>query len=78
MSTKSHPLMNDWTLIAHPSYQIFANKNSYVVVDDDSDVVIRFTVQKNEVEIFSSNWDLNYKVNIGFKTIKIITAPEGS
>jgi hypothetical protein len=78
MSTKSNPLHNGWTLIAHTSYQIFANKSSYVVIDDENDVVIRFAVQENEVEVFSSNWNLNYKVNIGFKTIKIINAPEGS
>ena len=76
MSTKSNPLQYGWTLISHSSYQIFSNKNSYVVLDDDNDVMMRFAVQENEVEILSSNWNLNYKVNIVFKTIKIINSPE--
>lgn len=76
MSTKSNPLQYGWTLITHISYQIYSNKNCYVVMDEENDVVIRFGVQENEVEIFSSNWNLNYKVNIGFKTIKIMNSPE--
>jgi hypothetical protein len=76
MSTKSNPLQNGWTLIAHTSYQLYANKHSYILIDDENDVVLRFAVQENEVEIFSSNWNLNYKVNLGFKTIKIMNSPE--
>jgi hypothetical protein len=45
-------------------------------MDEENDIVIRFGVQENEVEVFSSNWNLNYKVNIGFKTIKIMNSPE--
>jgi hypothetical protein len=45
-------------------------------MDEENDAVIRFGVQENEVEVFSSNWNLNYKVNIGFKTIKIMNSPE--
>ena len=76
MSTKSNPLQYGWTLIADSSYQLFTNKNQYIVIDEDHDVMIRFTVQEHEVEVFSSNWNLNYKLNIGFKTIKILNAPE--
>jgi hypothetical protein len=76
MSTKSNALQFGWTLIAHSSFQIYSNKNSYVVIDEDNDVMIRFTVQEHELEVLSSNWDLNYKVHIGFKTIKILNAPE--
>ena len=76
MSTKSNKLQNGWTLIAHTSYQVFTNKNSYVIVDDDNDVVIRFNLQENEIEILGANWNLNYKINLGFKTLKIINTPE--
>jgi hypothetical protein len=76
MSTKSNKLQNGWTLIAHQSYQVFTNKNSYVIVDEDNDVVIRFNLQENEIEILGANWNLNYKINLGFKTLKIMNSPE--
>ena len=76
MSTKSNKLQNGWTLIAHPSYQVFTNKNSYVIVDEDNDLVIRFTLQENEIEIVGASWNLNYKINLGFKTLKIMNTPE--
>lgn len=76
MSTKSNPLQYGWTLIAHTSYQLYSSKHSYVLIDEESDVVLRFAVQENEIEVFSSNWNLNYKVNLGFKTIKILNTPE--
>jgi hypothetical protein len=76
MTTKSNKLQYGWTLIAHPTYQIFTNKNSYVIIDEDNDVMLRFTLQENEIEIQSANWNLNYKINLGFKTLKIINTPE--
>ncbi len=76
MSTKSNKLQYGWTLIAHPTFQIFTNKNSYVIVDEDNDVMIRFTLQETEIEILGANWNLNYKINLGFKTLKIINTPE--
>jgi hypothetical protein len=76
MTTKSNKLQYGWTLIAHPTYQIFMNKNSYVIIDEDNDVMLRFTLQENEIEIQSANWNLNYKINLGFKTLKIINTPE--
>ncbi|CAH0347457.1 hypothetical protein [Bacillus sp. CECT 9360] len=77
METKSHELIHGWTLVGHKSYDIYCNKaNSYAVMDIDSDVVMRFITQENEIEILASNWDLNYKLNIGLKTIKILTDPE--
>ncbi|MEH7011145.1 hypothetical protein V7087_10010 [Neobacillus niacini] len=76
MTTKSNKLQFGWTLIAHPTYQIFTNKNSYVIIDEDNDVMLRFTLQENEIEIQGANWNLNYKINLGFKTLKIINTPE--
>jgi hypothetical protein len=77
METKSHELLYGWTLVGHKSYEVYYNRaNSYAVMDLDSDVVIRFITQENEIEILASNWDLNYKLNIGLKTIKILTDPE--
>jgi uncharacterized protein YxjI len=76
MTTKSNKLQYGWTLISHPTYQIFTNKNSYAIIDEDNDVMLRFTLQENEIEIHGANWNLNYKINLGFKTIKIINTPE--
>lgn len=77
METRSHELLHGWTLVAHKSYDLYCNKaNAYAVMDMDSDVVIRFITQENEIEILASNWDLNYKLHIGLKTIKILTDPE--
>ncbi len=76
MTTKSNKLQYGWTLIAHPKFQIFTNKNSYVILDQDNDVMIRFTLQETEIEILGANWNLNYKINLGFKTLKIINTPE--
>lgn len=76
MSTKSNQLQKGWTLIAHASYQVYSNKNGYVLIDEDNDVALRFALQENEVEILGSNWNLNYKINLGFKTIKIINTPD--
>jgi hypothetical protein len=76
METKSHELMNGWTIITHPSYKIYTNHNAYVLLDNDGDSVMRFAVQENEIEVFSSNWNLNYKLNLGFKTLKIKNHPD--
>jgi hypothetical protein len=76
MSTKSNKLQYGWTLIAHPTFQIFTNKNAYVIIDEGNDVMIRFTLQETEIEILGANWNLNYKINLGFKTLKIINTPE--
>jgi hypothetical protein len=45
-------------------------------MDDDNDAVLRFVLQENEIEILGGSWNLNYKINLGFKTIKIMNAPE--
>ncbi|MED1469140.1 MULTISPECIES: hypothetical protein [Bacillus] len=76
MSTKSNKLSHGWTIISHPSYQIFSNKNAYVIIDEDHDVVLRFSLQESEIEVLGGSWNLNYKINLGFKTIKILNAPE--
>ncbi|MEH7113623.1 hypothetical protein V7124_14710 [Neobacillus niacini] len=76
MSTKSNKLQYGWTLIAHPTFQIFTNKNAYVIIDEGNDVMIRFTLQETEIEILGANWNLNYKINLGFKTLKIMNTPE--
>lgn len=77
METRSHSLVHGWTIVGHKSYDVYSNRaNSYAVMDNDSDVVMRFVTQENEIEILASSWDLNYKLNIGLKTIKILTDPE--
>ncbi|PLR94171.1 hypothetical protein [Bacillus sp. T33-2] len=76
MATKRHPLLNGWYLIAHPTFKVYSNNNCYIVLDWDDDVVIRFAVLDHEIEVFGGSWNLNYKINLGFKTIKIVNEPE--
>lgn len=77
MITKSHQLVHGWTLVGHKSFDVYSNRaNSYAVLDKESDVVMRFVAQENEIEVLASSWDLHYKLNIGLKTIKILTDPE--
>ncbi|KAF0822663.1 hypothetical protein V7200_03675 [Cytobacillus firmus] len=70
METKSHTLLNGWTLIGHKGYLVYPNKNAYVVLDPDNDTF------DNEIEVSAANWSLNYKINIGFKTLKILNTPD--
>lgn len=76
MANKSHGLKNGWTLIIDKSFKLFSNANSYVILDDENDTVMHFSVNDSEFEVFSANWGLNYKVILGFKTIKIMNLPE--
>ncbi|MGK7377020.1 hypothetical protein ACSFXN_04200 [Planococcus sp. 1R117A] len=76
MGNKSHGLKHGWTLIAHKSFTLFSNANTYIVIDDEHDTVMHFKVTDSEFEVISANWGLNYKVILGFKTIKILDVPE--
>lgn len=76
MGNKSHGLKHGWTFIAHKSYKIYSNANAYVVIDYENDVVLQFTVTDADLEIVTANWGLNFKIILGFKTIKILDIPE--
>lgn len=76
MANKSHSLKCGWTLIAHKSFKLFSNDSGYVVLDQESDVVMHFIVKESEFEVINNNWGLNYKVITGFKTIKFMNIPE--
>lgn len=76
MLNKSHQLLNGWTLIAHKSYKLFSNENSYVLIDQDTDVSMQFVVTEQELEILQSKYDLRFKIIPAFKTIKILNVPE--
>ncbi|PWW26852.1 hypothetical protein DFO73_10915 [Cytobacillus oceanisediminis] len=76
MVNKSHDLLNGWTLIAHKAYKLFSNNNSYVLIDGDNEVIMQFTVVEQEFEVIQSNWNLNFKLIPGFKTIKVLNVPD--
>jgi len=76
MANKSHELLNGWTLIAHRSYKLFSNANSYVLLDHDNDVTMQFAVTEQDFEVISSNWNLNFKMIPAFKTVKILNVPD--
>ncbi|MBT2696128.1 hypothetical protein J7E79_01560 [Bacillus sp. ISL-40] len=73
---KSHELLYGWTLIAHKSYKLFSNENSYALIDQDNDVAMQFTATEQELEIIHSNYNLRFKVIPAFKTIKVLNVPE--
>lgn len=60
----------------YKTYKVYSDKNSYVVLDSENDVVIRFTTDDNEIEVNGGSWNLNYKLNIGLKTLKLLNKPE--
>ncbi|CAI9392085.1 hypothetical protein ACTQ5K_22085 [Niallia sp. Sow4_A1] len=76
MSNKSHTLNFGWNLIAHKDYKLFSNQNEYVLMDWDGDVVLCVAVQDHEIEVLRSNWNLHFKVNLAFKTIKVFNDPD--
>lgn len=76
METRSHELLNGWTLIMYKTYKVYSDKNSYVVLDPENDMVIRFTTEDNEIEVNGGIWNLNYKLNIGLKTLKLLNNPD--
>jgi hypothetical protein len=73
---KSNGLLNGWTLIAHQSYKVYSNNNSYVVLDSDNDVVMICLVTEQDFEVISSNWNLNFKIIPAFRTVKILNVPD--
>jgi hypothetical protein len=75
LANKTHALLNGWTLLADRSYKLFANQNSYVLLDEENDVVMQFSVTEQEFEVISSNWNLHYKIIPAFKTVKILNIP---
>jgi len=75
LANKTHELLNGWTLLADRSYKMFANQNSYVLLDEENDVVMQFSVTDQEFEVVSSNWNLNFKIIPAFKTVKILNIP---
>jgi allophanate hydrolase subunit 1 len=76
MANKSHQLLNGWTLIAHNSYKLFSNENSYVLLDQDDVVSMQFTATEQEFEVINSNYDLRFKMIPAFKTIKVLSVPD--
>jgi hypothetical protein len=76
MANKSHELLNGWTLIAHKSYKLFSNDNSYVLLDQHNVVSMQFSATEQELEIFQSDYDLRFKMIPAFKTIKVLTQPD--
>ncbi|HWO74386.1 MAG TPA: hypothetical protein VNM69_00560 [Bacillus sp. (in: firmicutes)] len=76
MANKSHQLLNGWTLIAHNSYRLFSNSNSYVVLDHDNDVALQCAVTEQDFEVISSSWNLKFKIIPAFKTVKILNVPD--
>jgi hypothetical protein len=75
MATKSHGLHHGWNLIADKKFKLFSNQNEYVLLDWEGDTVLRISVQDHELAVLGSSWDLNFKINLAFKTIKIINEP---
>lgn len=75
METKSNELANGWTLVAHKDFKLYSNDNSYLLLDKENAVLIQFSVQDNEFEVAQGSYDLNFKLNIGLKTVKILTEP---
>lgn len=75
LANKTHGLLNGWTLLADKSYKLFANQNSYVLLDEENDVAMQFTVTDQEFEVHSSNWNLHFKMISAFKTVKILNIP---
>ncbi|HSP22691.1 MAG TPA: hypothetical protein VLQ20_10260 [Planococcus sp. (in: firmicutes)] len=76
MGNKSHGLKHGWTLIAHKSFTLYTNANAYIVIDTDYDTVMHFKVTDSELDMISVNWGFNFKVILGFKTIKIMELPD--
>jgi hypothetical protein len=76
MGNKSHELLSGWTLIAHSSYKLFSNNNSYILIDGDNDVAMQFSVENQEFEVLQSSWSLRFKFIPGFKTIKVLNVPD--
>ena len=76
MANKSHELANGWTIIAHKSYKLFSNNNSYVLIDEDNDVALQCAVSDQEFEVISSNWNLHFKMIPAFKTVKVLNVPD--
>lgn len=76
MVNKSHTLVNGWTLIAHKTIKLYANENSYVLMDGVNDVMMQFTVTDQEFEVTSSSWNLNFKMIPAFKTVKVLNIPD--
>ncbi|MDR4945200.1 hypothetical protein [Neobacillus cucumis] len=76
MTNKSHELLYGWTLLAHKSYKLFSNDNSYVLLDQDNVVSIQFTATEQDFEIIQSEYDLRVKMIPAFKTIKVLNVPD--
>lgn len=73
---KTHNLATNWSLDAHPAFKVYSNENSYVVVDEDSDVVLGFTIDDMVLSVTRCSWNVCYNVNIDSRTIVITTNPE--
>ncbi|KKI93146.1 hypothetical protein WQ54_04600 [Bacillus sp. SA1-12] len=76
METVKHELATSWTLIAHPSYKLYSNKKSYVVVDPDNSIILNFTIDNTEVDFKHATWEAAFKVRIDTRTITITSEPE--
>ncbi|KNE18739.1 hypothetical protein [Virgibacillus pantothenticus] len=77
IETVKHKLVTDWTLIAHPDYQLYSNENNnYVVVDPDHSIVLNFAVDNTEVDIKHVTWEVAFKVKNDTRTITITSEPE--
>ncbi|TVX77811.1 hypothetical protein FQP34_22015 [Peribacillus simplex] len=76
MEIKKHNLANSWILEAHSAYKVYSNEKSYIIVDEESDVVLGFTIDNTVLDVTRSSWNVCYKVRIDTRTITITTNPE--
>ncbi|SHH16644.1 MULTISPECIES: hypothetical protein [Virgibacillus] len=77
IETVEHKLVKNWTLVAHPDYQLYSNdSNNYIVVDPDNSIALHFTIDNIEVDIKHITWEVAFKIKIDTKTIIITSEPE--
>nr|WP_263327021.1 hypothetical protein [Neobacillus sp. Marseille-Q6967] len=69
---EKYNLVHNWKLIMQFNFALFANKDEFVIIDNNDEYIARFSITNvGVIEFKKTSYDLTPKIDFNNKTIKI-------
>ncbi|WP_026696099.1 hypothetical protein [Peribacillus kribbensis] len=70
-------LIHGWSVIRHKDIKVFIDEtNTYILLDWEDDVVLKFTVADHSINILKASWDSKFNIDISSKVLLVMNEPE--
>lgn len=76
MNKRKSSLAFGWSIEAHKDCTLYSNGNQFLLLDWESDMVLRCIVDEKTIEFEHVSWNLRFKVDLQEKLIFISNDPE--